>query len=462
MRIRSLNRRQFIKAAAFGFTSVAAASCATPVAPSPPTAAPAATQAETAATSAPAQKQVRGEIEFGYYNWGPASIQYFKDMAAAFEQQHPGTTIKLTLPPDAEYTTKLQILLATGDGPDIITTTSLTPKLLEQGRLMDMTDLVKSDPVLLDGKQFLQAGWDIYKFGTGKIYGVYSGADTHLLYYNKDLFDKAGVKPPAPEWTWDNFLDAAKNLTVQEGGKTTQWGTALSILVASWGWAPLVWDEGGDIVDGRPFYTKLTLNNDPVIKVLRFIQDMVHKDKVAPSPAQSQTLGEQAGFESGKVAMVLDGGWSIQSRKAITAFKWDIEIPPKGPQGQWSAFWPGTPFQVRANTKNPELAWEFVRWFAASKEAQELIAKQLIQVPARLDVATSPTFLQQPGLPPNAKAWTEALKNSKPGDTIHVKQQEMTDKVWQPNWDKFIENKMKPEEFAQVVEEEGNKILSSK
>src|SRR5262245_53030282 len=133
---------------------------------------------------------------------------------------------------------------------------------------------------MMDPKLFIQAGWDIYRFNTGKIYGVYSGADTHLLYYNKTLFDAAGLDYPTAEWTWDTFLENAKKLTVVEGDRTTQWGTALSILVASWGMSNLVWEEGGDIVDQRPFYTKLTLNNEPTIKVLKYIQDLVHVHKV--------------------------------------------------------------------------------------------------------------------------------------------------------------------------------------
>jgi multiple sugar transport system substrate-binding protein len=442
-----ISRRQFVKGVAVGAALALTGGCAATPGASP--------VAET-----PLPAKVSGEIEFAYYNWGPASIQYFKDMAAAFEQSHPGTRIRLTLPPEAEYLTKLQILLATGSGPDIITTTGLTQKLFEQGRLLDLTDRVQADPVLLDPAKFMQGGWDIYRFGTNKIYGIYSGADTHLLYYNKSIFDKAGAKYPTPDWTLNDYLEAARALTIREGDRTVQWGTALSILYAYWGWANLVWMEGGDIVDQRPFYTKLTLNNEPVIKVLTFIQDMIFKYKVAPSPSQAAALGETFGFPSGTVAMVFDGGWSIQSFKTIEAFEWDIEMLPKGSQGFVGAFWPGTPMQISASTKNPELAWEFVRWFAASREAQELIAKQLIQVPALFEVATSDVFLKQPGLPPNAKAWTESLRNARPGDIMHVNNQEMMDKVWNPNWDKFIEGKMSPEEWARTVETEGNKILA--
>jgi multiple sugar transport system substrate-binding protein len=316
-----------------------------------------------------------------------------------------------------------------------------------------------ADEVMMDPERFIQAGWDIYRYNTGQIYGVYSGADTHLLYYNKDLFDQAGVGHPTPDWTWDDFLEAALALTVVEGDRTVQWGAPLGILVASWGMANLVWEEGGDIVDERPFYNRLTLDNEPVIKVLQFIQDMVHVHKVAPSPSQANTLGEAAGFESGRVAMVIDGGWSIQSRSEIEAFQWDVQMLPKGTAGFWSAFWPGTPMQISADTDEPELAWEYVRWFAASEEGQDLVAKQLIQVPARLDIALSESFLTQPGLPPNAQAWAESLKQAKPGDTIHVNQQEMMDKIWQPNWDSYIENNMTAEAFASTVETEGNAIL---
>ena len=479
---RHVSRRRFLRTAAVGTTALAGtlAGCGAPAATVTPTTAPAAPAAPTTApaatpttvtilpTAAPSvaaaaetavSDAVSGEIEFAYYNWGPSSIQYFKDMAAAFEQAHPGTKLQLTLPPTEEYTTKLKILLATGTGPDIITTTDITLQLLEQDRLMDLTARVQADPVLLDKNLFIQAGWDVYRFGTGKTYGMYSGADTHLLYYNKDLFDKGGVSYPTADWTWDDFLEAAKKLTIVEGDKTTQYGTALNILVADWGLSNLIWMEGGDIVDERPFFNKLTLDNEPVIKVLRFVQDLVYTHKVAPSPEQAEALGESGSFESGKIAMLLDGGWSIQSRKGIEAFKWDVEMLPKGPAGFFGAFWPGTPMQISSQTKNPDLAWAFVRWFAASTEGQELIAKQLIQVPARLDIALSPTFLEQPGLPPNAKAWAQSLQNAKPSDTFHANKQEMMDKVWTPNWDKFIKNQMTPEEFAKTVETEGNKIL---
>jgi ABC-type glycerol-3-phosphate transport system substrate-binding protein len=158
---------------------------------------------------------------------------------------------------------------------------------------------------------------------------------------------------------------------------------------------------------------------------------------------------------------MVDGGWSIQPRKEITAFEWDVETLPKGSQGFVGEFWPGTPFLISSGSKNPDLAWEYARWFAADPEAQTLIAKQAIQVPALLEVANSESFLGQPGLPGNAQAWVRSLQNARPGDIFHAKKQELMDKLWIPEWEKFQNNSITAEEFAKKVEEEGNKILGS-
>lgn len=403
--------------------------------------------------------QASGEIEFSYYNWGPESIQYFKDMAAAFEASHPDTKINLTLPPFDQYDQKLQVLLATGSGPDIITTNNATLALVQEGRILDLTDRIAGDAALSDPNTFIQSGWDLFKFGTDRTYGIYSGADTLLLYYNKTMFDAAGVAYPTEDWTRDNFVEAAKALTIRDGDRVTQWGSVLGSFDADWGWANLVWMEGGDIVDSRPFFNKITLNNEPVLTILQFLNDLVYTHQVAPTPSQAQSVADQGGFESGTVAMMVDGGWGIQPRKAITAFEWDVQMLPKGSEGFVGEFWPGTPFLISEASGNPDLAWEYAKWFASDAEAQTLIAKQAVQVPALLSVANSDSFLAQPGLPGNVQAWVKSLENARPGDLFHAKKSELFDKLWTPEWEKFQNNSITAQEFAQKVEEEGNTLL---
>ena len=407
-----------------------------------------------------AQAEVSGEIEFSYYNWGPESIDFFKQMATAFEASHSGTKITLSLPPFEQYDQTLSVLLATGNGPDIITTAGATQALFQEGRLLDVTDLVAADPVLMDPDKFIQSGWDVYRFGTDRIYGMYSGADTLLLYYNKTMFDTAGIPYPSAEWTWDNFVEAAKALTIRDGDRVTQWGCVLgSFDDPEWGWANLVWMEGGDLFDSRPQFSRLTLNNEPVLKVLHLLNDLVYTHEVAPTPSISESVADQGGFESGTVGMVVDGGWSIQTFKAIEAFEWDIQTLPVGSQGFVGQFWPGAPMQISANSDNQELAWEYLRWFATDVEAQTIIAKLATQVPALLEVANSETFLGVPGLPGNVEAWTRSLLTALPGDSFNPKKAELIDKIWRPEWEKFQNDSVTAEEFAAKVETDGNEFL---
>ena len=82
-------------------------------------------------------------------------------------------------------------------------------------------------------------------------------------------------------------------------------------------------------------------------------------------------------------------------------------------------------------------------------------------MPALLEIANSEGFLKQAGLPGNAQAWVRSLLNARPGDMFHAKKQELMDKLWIPEWEKFQNNSITAEEFAQTVEEEGNKILGA-
>ena len=84
--------------------------------------------------------------------------------------------------------------------------TRLAGRLGQEERLLDLTDRITQDPVFLDANVFVQGGWDLFKFGTDRYWGVYSGADTLLLYYNKTLFDAAGAPYPTADWTWDNYF----------------------------------------------------------------------------------------------------------------------------------------------------------------------------------------------------------------------------------------------------------------
>jgi len=141
--------------------------------------------------------------------WSLATTPEFQTLADGFHAAHPNVTVELKEYDAANYDTQLTADLAAGSAPDVVTLKVLKTFLTYQGgkQLLDISDVAKglSDKV---------SGADNYVVD-GKTYAIPYRQDSWLLYYNKDLFDKAGVATPDGTWTWDDYADAAKELTTK-------------------------------------------------------------------------------------------------------------------------------------------------------------------------------------------------------------------------------------------------------
>ncbi len=137
----------------------------------------------------------------------------------------------------------------------------------------------------------------------GKQYGLPREATTMVTIINKELFQKNGVPLPSAEWTWDDFLKAAQQMTKGDGTQKT-WGAAG--LAGGQGFSlyniyPKVWQEGGDIVDkGR---TKFTLHQSPAVEQLQWIADLVNKQRVHPGPNDFPANAIIDSWNTGRIGM---------------------------------------------------------------------------------------------------------------------------------------------------------------
>jgi multiple sugar transport system substrate-binding protein len=151
----------------------------------------------------------------------------YNDLIDAFEAENPGVHISIvsieqtlgTGRPGADWPADAYLRLAAA--ADVIAAPA-TRQAVQQGALLDLTHFFESDsnlkvdafyPGLLESMQ-----WD------GKIWSVPSEVTYRLIYFDKTLFDAAGVAYPQPGWTWDDFLATAQALTVRSGDTVSQWG----------------------------------------------------------------------------------------------------------------------------------------------------------------------------------------------------------------------------------------------
>jgi multiple sugar transport system substrate-binding protein len=136
------------------------------------------------------------------------------------------------------------------------------------------------------------------------MYAFPDNVQTMALFYNKDLFDKAGVKYPDDSWTWDDAMAVADKLTVRSGKKTTQWGIHIGDLSVWWGLQTLSWAQGTAFTDRVLEPKTFQMNDDRNVASLAFVQDLIYKHHLAPTPEQTSSVAQDVGvFETGKVAM---------------------------------------------------------------------------------------------------------------------------------------------------------------
>jgi len=204
------------------------------------------------------------------------------------------------------------------------------------------------------------------------------------LFYNKKMFDDAGIAYPDDTWDWDKLVEVAHKLTKDTNGdgKPDQWGVYTETTDMENAWSSLVWQAGGDIL--APDGTKTALDTDQAAQGLQFLQDLIWKEKVLPDPALFAETGDP--FESGKAAMEINGSWLVPTDEAA-GLEFGIAPLPKGPAAQATSVNP-TGAVIYKGTKSPDAAWALVKYLA-SPEAQEKIMALKASVPVNKEILST-------------------------------------------------------------------------
>jgi len=305
---------------------------------------------------------------------------------ALAKAQYPNITVNLQLIP-SEYETKVQTMFAGNTAPDIMETAESVNAYSSKGQLVDLTEYFKGagiDPV----QSFGQGTVDTYSTG-GKLWAAPDRSGAAVVYYNKDLFDKAGVAYPSADWDWQAMRDAAKKLTQRDAsGNTTVWGYAAGDW---WPWyMSWMYQNGGRVLDdaGKP-----VANTQANIDALQFYNDMVFVDKSCPSPTDYANAGLNNGspdplFAQGSLAMEVTGFWNIGSLKDST-INWGIAPMWHGKEKAVPAF--SNALAVSSQSKNKDAAAKIVM-FLTTAAGQKPIADNGLDVPSNIAAVADASF----------------------------------------------------------------------
>ncbi|HLO28181.1 MAG TPA: sugar ABC transporter substrate-binding protein [Anaerolineales bacterium] len=335
--------------------------------------------------------------------WGdPAELEVWNKIVADFHTSNPNITVKVDVSDWESYWTKLKTLLSASTPPDVFAMDA--PLYLDyqsRGVLLNLQPYLDKNPDLLKGvyPQTLEA----YKTPDG-MFGLPRDFQTIVLFYNKDMFDAAGVAYPTADWTYDDLRNAAKQLTKDSNGdgKIDQFGFYSDLWDMELIWSEGIWAYGGDIINAD--HTKTLVGEPKAHEAWQLFHDMMFEDKSWPD---SNTAGEYGGdpFLAGVAAMTTIGHWAVPGYAEVK-FKWDVAPMPKGPSGQTTSV-NSAGFVVAKDSKSPDAAFEFLK-YVLSEPAQKRLAELGFACPVLKSVAESDAFLKQ-STPINHKVFLDSL-----------------------------------------------------
>lgn len=317
------------------------------------TSAPAATEKAAADTTKKAK--------LSYYFWQENQKPVIEQTIAAFNKVYPNIEIETSLLPWDQYWTKLQTSLPSGAGPDLYWMNA--PHAVEYipaGLALPIQDRIDKDGV--DMSVYPDGIKNLYTYNT-KLYAFPKDYDSIGLFYNKELFDKAGVKYPDGNWTWDNLLEAAKKLTVPSA---KQYGFCVDMGTQT-GLGNFIFQNGGKYYEEGNL--KSAINSPENAETLQFMVDMIFKYKVSPTSEETTETPSYSMFQAGSVAMITFGSWYAGTLYEALGDK--MGVAPLPQKKTRASILHGLGYTIDAKTKNPDEAWAFVK-FCGSKEAMEL------------------------------------------------------------------------------------------
>lgn len=299
-------------------------------------------------------------IKYAY--WDKNQEQMLKDLVEEFNKEYPNIKVNLELTPYDQYFTKLDAA-ATGDGlPDVFWMNGPNfVKYASNNMIEPIDEMIKEDSV--DLSPYPEGLLSLYEYD-GKSYALPKDYDTIGLWYNKALFDEAGLEYPNDTWTWDDLLEAAKALTDEEKGVH---GIAAYIQDAQASYYNTILANDGFIISEDK---KESGFDDPkTIEGLQLYHDLIHVHGVSPTHAQMETTTATSMFESGKVAMMFQASYMIPQFKSneYTVENADVTVLPI--MNKRSNVIHGLGNVIASNTDNKDAAWKFVKFLSSEKAA---------------------------------------------------------------------------------------------
>ncbi|MGW4772675.1 ABC transporter substrate-binding protein [Nocardia sp. NPDC004278] len=335
-----------------------------------------------------------------------------------FQKRHPDIRIR-TIMSGPDPLQQMLTYCAGGKCPDVMMAWELLyAGLAERGVLLDLRTLLDREPeyaaaLRADSYPTL---YDTFTYAGGQ-YALPEQWSGVFLYYNRELFARAGLSAPTrwrEAWSFDEFLDATQALTHREpSGRTRQWGFA-DAWVPYFSAACFGMNNGAEWFTPSVNPTRTDLGDPRFAEGFQFYADLAVRHRVAPKVADQQSVSAPDLFRRGRAAMAMGGHWLYSEFAGHDDLPIDVTVLPVGPHGGPGSITDvgSTGLSIAADSPRIEQAWEFVK-FATGPVGQAIIASSGLFVPVLKSAMGSPGFAAAHREIRNLQVFTEGPENSR-------------------------------------------------
>jgi len=323
--------------------------------------------------SSPGGNTASGKVTITVMNQDDGAHEYFAALGKEFTKLHPNITINYIGVPNTDFDARLQAMIAAGTPPDVTTHVQTLGFMdyYSKGLLTDLTPYMQKYNFnsVIDGiPDSTMAMANV----NGEQYGIPLNMFTTVLLYNKDLFDANHMAYPTTDygdtsWTWNKMIQMAQQLTSGTG--------ANKIYGLVWAW------DGGGAMQAPDYFGaslfpnaqiatgRITSNNfaqPAVIQAYQTVADLSFKYGVSPNPDELAALSDNTAadpFYSGKVAMAVEGSWSLAGVNGLN-FKVGVAAVPIGGNPNVRAVTYTDPYWIMSGSKHPDEAFQYISFLA--------------------------------------------------------------------------------------------------
>lgn len=374
-----------------------------------------------------------------------------KKQIALFEKTHPHIRVKM----DISTGTDILVSIAGGVPPDVFFLMSLN--LIDyvlRDVLEPLDSYIANDPEF-NLKDYFSIVLEGYQY-QGKQYAIPGNFTPYVMFYNKKMFDEAGLSYPSGEWTWGDLLEAAKKLTKKDArGRITQFGLLID-TASLFDVLTFIKQNGGEFYNSDG--TRCILNSPETREALLFVRDLSEKYRVSPRGTDFQRSGGIDFFSMGKAAMMVSGRWrTIELRRSNIADDFRIAELFHGKKRATLMLSMG--WAIPKTAKHKKEAWELIR-FLCQKGGLDFVIDSGDGVPPFVPLANSDRFLIDDRHPnEDNNVYLKSLEYAFHWPTSPYITYSESMQLFHEEYNKFIMGRQGIEETLRRIESKINKVI---